>query len=50
MVLDSNFNNIAEIPNLNDGCDIFSISYSEDNKVIVCGLEDGTLTTINLAK
>lgn len=48
LVLDSGFEKVLEIPDLNDGCDIFSLSYCEEKKMIVCGSEDGTLTTIHL--
>lgn len=48
LVLDSDFEKVVEIPDLNSGCDIFSSSYCQEKKAIVCGSEDGTLTIINI--
>lgn len=48
LILDLNFEKVAEIPELNSGCDVFSLSYCEEKKLIVCGSEDGTLTIIKL--
>lgn len=48
MILDSNFKKIAEIPDLNEGCDVFAISYNSVLNELVCGSEDGTLAIVNL--
>lgn len=49
MLLDKNFNNILEVPDINDGFDVFAMSFDKVNNMLICGSEDGTLSTITLA-
>lgn len=49
LVLDHKFDKAFEIPNLNSGTDIFSISFNETENKLVCGSEDGTLTIISFS-
>lgn len=48
LVLNSEFEKVVEVPDLNCGCDIFSSSYCQEKRMIVCGSEDGTLTMISI--
>lgn len=50
LILDSNFDLICEVPDLNSGCDIFSCSYSNRENAVITGSDDGCLSKVLFAE
>lgn len=47
LLLNADFQNVGEVSNLNNGCDIFSCDFFKPENSVLLGSEDGTLTKVS---